>query len=108
MVMSVQSDETFGQMVRVLAEPLRLRILGLLADEELCTCHIVEETGARQSNVSNHLRALKEAGLVVSEPSGRYTYYRLVPEAVQEVAEQLATVAARARSTAGVRRPSCD
>ncbi|HSE54572.1 MAG TPA: metalloregulator ArsR/SmtB family transcription factor, partial [Nocardioidaceae bacterium] len=54
MLMSVQSD-----VLRVLADPLRLQIVELLSGEQLCTCHIVDETGARQTNVSNHLRILR-------------------------------------------------
>lgn len=91
--------------VRAVADPLRARIVELLADEELCTCHLVESTGARQTNVSNHLRVLRDAGLVVSEPAGRYTYHRLVPERLQQLATHFAGLAARARQATGVRRP---
>jgi len=103
MLMSVQSD-----VLRLLADPLRMQIVQLLAREQLCTCHIVEETGARQTNVSNHLRALREAGVVAAEPAGRYTYYRLVPEVLDALAAQLGDLAAGARSTSDLRRPSCD
>ena len=103
MLMSVQSD-----VLRLLADPLRLRIVELLSREQLCTCHIVDETGARQTNVSNHLRALREAGLVETEPAGRYTYYRLVPEALEALAAALGGLAESARSTSDLRRPSCD
>ena len=95
-------------MLRVLGDPLRLQIVSLLAREQLCTCHIVAETGARQTNVSNHLRILREAGLVESEPAGRYTYYRLVPEALDALAGSLQGLAKGARSTTEVRRPACE
>ncbi|WAL64722.1 metalloregulator ArsR/SmtB family transcription factor [Amycolatopsis cynarae] len=91
--------------LRVLADPLRARILELLADEALCTCHLVEATGARQTNVSNHLRQLREAGLVETEPHGRYTYYRLRPDAVQHAADSLSALAERARVHSDLRRP---
>jgi ArsR family transcriptional regulator len=102
MMTSVQNDA-----IRLLADPLRFRIVELLSREQLCTCHIVEETGARQTNVSNHLRALREAGIVEAEPAGRYTYYRLRPEALDEAAGQLAGLAEAARATEDVKRPSC-
>lgn len=95
-------------MLRVLGDPLRMRIVELLAAEQLCTCHLVAETGARQTNVSNHLRALRDAGLVEAEPAGRYTYYRLVPEALDALAARLAGLAEAARGTSDLRRPSCD
>jgi ArsR family transcriptional regulator len=91
--------------MRALADPLRRRIVELLASEQLCTCHLVELTGAQQTNVSNHLRLLREAGLVEAEPAGRYTYYRLRPEALAAVADTLTTLAAHARDAQAVRRP---
>jgi ArsR family transcriptional regulator len=89
-------------LVRVLADPARLRIVELLASESLCTCHLVEELGAKQPTVSHHLKALRRAGLVETEPCGRFTYYRLVPEAVQALADRLGDVATQAH-TAGRR-----
>jgi len=84
----------------MLADPLRARIVVLLADGPACTCHLVADTGAKQPNVSNHLRALREAGLVTAEPRGRFTFYRLLPEAIEDAAGQLAEVASRARTNA--------
>lgn len=101
MLISATTDE----MIRALADPLRRRIVELLAGEQMCTCHLVELTGAHQTNVSNHLRLLREAGLVETEPAGRYTYYRLRPEALVAVAETLTSLAARARLAEAVRRP---
>lgn len=83
-------DETA---LRLLADPLRARIVGLLAAEQLCTCHLVELTGARQTNISNHLRLLREAGLVSAEPCGRFTYYRLEPAVLARLAAQLGALA---------------
>lgn len=91
---------------RVLADPLRARIVELLASEQLCTCHLMELTGARQTNVSNHLRALRDAGLIEAEAAGRYTYYRLRPEALDALTARFAGLADRARA-AGQARRSC-
>lgn len=88
-----------ADLIRVLADPLRLRIVQLLAHETLCTTHLVEETGARQTNLSNHLRVLREAGVVETEPCGRFTYYRLQPEVVEELAASLGELAETARAT---------
>ncbi len=91
--------------LRLLGDPLRARIVELLAVEQLCTCHLVELTGARQTNISNHLRALREAGLVTSEPCGRFTYHRLESEVLDRLASALSAVAASARTAADRRRP---
>ncbi len=94
MLMSVDVD-----LMKVLADPLRMRIVSLLAHETLCTTHLMEETGARQTNLSNHLRLLREAGVVETEPCGRFTYYRLRPQALESLSEGLSDLAATARST---------
>lgn len=91
-------------LIRVLADPLRLRIVTLLAHETLCTSHLVEETGARQTNLSNHLKVLREAGVVDTEPCGRFTYYSLRPEVIDALAGSFAELAATARTTAETNR----
>jgi ArsR family transcriptional regulator, arsenate/arsenite/antimonite-responsive transcriptional repressor len=101
MMTSVDTD-----LIRVLADPLRLRIVTLLAREMLCTTHLVEETGAKQTNLSNHLRVLREAGVVETEPCGRFTYYRLKPDVIALLAGQFADLAESARSAADNKR-SC-
>ncbi|MFE7315354.1 ArsR/SmtB family transcription factor [Streptomyces sp. NPDC057555] len=100
MMMSVDTD-----LIRVLADPLRLKIVNLLARETLCTTHLVEETGAKQTNLSNHLRVLREAGVVETEPCGRFTYYKLRPDVIAVLAGQLAELAEQARTAADRKRP---
>ena len=93
-----------AELMRVLGDPLRLRIVTLLARETLCTTHLVEETGARQTNLSNHLRVLREAGVVETEPCGRFPYYRLRPDVIAQLAGQFADLAESARTTAENKR----
>jgi ArsR family transcriptional regulator len=90
--------------IRVLSDPLRARIITLLADGPACTCHLVTDTGAKQPNISNHLRVLRDAGLVAAEPRGRFTYYRLLPEAIETAAAHLTEVATRARTNSALPR----
>ncbi|MFH9264875.1 MULTISPECIES: helix-turn-helix transcriptional regulator [unclassified Streptomyces] len=101
MLTSVDPD-----VIRVLGDPLRLRIVTLLARETLCTTHLVEETGAKQTNLSNHLKVLREAGLVETEPCGRFTYYKLRPEVLAGLSAQFAALAESAR-TAGESKRAC-
>ncbi|CAM5521022.1 transcriptional regulator [Streptomyces avidinii] len=97
-----------ADLIKVLADPLRLEIVTLLAQETLCTTHLVEETGAKQTNLSNHLRVLREAGVVDTEPCGRFTYYRLRPEALEALAGRFTELAATARATTETgRKRSC-
>ncbi|WP_327707999.1 metalloregulator ArsR/SmtB family transcription factor [Streptomyces sp. NBC_00464] len=92
------------ELIRVLGDPLRLKIVTLLARETLCTTHLVEETGAKQTNLSNHLRVLREAGVVETEPCGRFTYYKLRPDVITQLADQFADLAASARNAAENKR----
>ncbi len=93
-------------LLRVLADPVRAQIVRALAVEQLCTCHLVEITGARQTNVSNHLRVLRESGVVAAQAHGRFTYYRLRPEVLAGVARELTTLS-QAAQRAGLRRRPC-
>ncbi len=60
-----------------LSEPLRIRVLELLRERELCVCELCEYLGVTQSKLSFHLRTLKEAALVRSRQEGRWIYYSL-------------------------------
>jgi ArsR family transcriptional regulator len=84
--------------VRLLADPLRARIVRILAAGPACTSHLVADTGAKQPNVSGHLKQLREAGVVVAVSRGRFTYYQLAPEVVRGAALHLAGLAAQARA----------
>jgi ArsR family transcriptional regulator len=71
-----------------LAHPLRIRILQLLAKRETCVCgEIVEEMPVAQSTVSQHLKILKEAGLVQGEIDGPRVCYCINPAALDELKE---------------------
>ncbi|MER6910505.1 metalloregulator ArsR/SmtB family transcription factor [Streptomyces sp. NPDC000594] len=99
MLTSVETD-----VLRILGDPLRWQIVNLLAKETLCTTHLVEETGAKQTNLSNHLKVLRDAGLVETEPCGRFTYYRLRPEALAALSGRFALLAESARTAAEKKR----
>ncbi|MBR1369438.1 ArsR family transcriptional regulator [Methanocalculus chunghsingensis] len=62
---------------RALADPLRLKILTLLAVQPLCVCVIRAVLGIADSRLSYHLSILKNAGLIAGEQSGNWIIYRL-------------------------------
>jgi ArsR family transcriptional regulator len=95
-----------GAQFALLADPLRLHIVEALAREQLCTCHLIEITGAKQTTISNHLRLLRDAGVVVSEPEGRFTWYRLAPGAFAEALRALAGIVDVGPDAARL-RPAC-
>ena len=62
---------------RALADPTRLRIIGLLAGGEICVCHIHESLRIPQPKTSRHLAYLRKAGLVATRRDGLWIHYRL-------------------------------
>ena len=62
---------------RGFADPVRIRLLNLLAAGELCVCDLTEILGLPQSSVSRHLAYLRRARLVETEQKGKFAHYRL-------------------------------
>ncbi|MDD3622575.1 MAG: metalloregulator ArsR/SmtB family transcription factor [Methanofollis sp.] len=71
--------ETLSGRFKALADPMRLRILILLAPGPLCVCVIRETLGIADSRLSYHLNVLKKAGLIAGEPQGTWIIYSLTP-----------------------------
>ncbi len=105
MLMSAPIDATAALAVDLGGDPLRAEIVGHLAAEQLCTCHLVEMTGARQPTVSHHLKILRDAGLVEAIPDGRFTYYRLLSSELERLRDALDRLAAAASAAPRRRRP---
>src|SRR5437868_13248715 len=80
--------------LRAAGEPTRLRILALLAREELAVLELCRVLDQSQPRVSRHLKVLAEAGLVARFPDGAWVFYRLTGGgAAGELASQvLATI----------------
>ena len=70
---------------QALSDETRLEILWMLTRGECCVCDLQEGVGAYQSRLSFHLKKLKEAGLVSDRREGRWVYYTLCPEPLEEL-----------------------
>lgn len=73
-----EADE-LAQAFKILADPVRLRILSLVANApggEVCACELPEITGRSQPTVSHHLSLLAEAGLISREQRGKWAWFR--------------------------------
>lgn len=68
------------RMLKALADPTRLRIVGLLQAGEICVCHIHDSLRIPQPKASRHLAYLRRAGIVHAEKRGLWVYYRLAPQ----------------------------
>ena len=92
-VLSGPEAETLARQFAARADPVRLRLVSLLATGEggaVCACDLVEPAGRTQGTVSSHLARLRDAGIVVSEKRGRNVWYAVVPAALENLRGVLA------------------
>lgn len=92
-VLTADEAETLAKQFAALADPIRLRLVSLLATDEdgaVCACDLVEPVGRSQPTVSHHLKVLVDAGLVTSERRGRNVWYATVPAALEALRTALA------------------
>jgi ubiquinone/menaquinone biosynthesis C-methylase UbiE/DNA-binding transcriptional ArsR family regulator len=80
-VAGTTAAEELQRVFKILSDPTRLRILGLLAQEELVVQELMDVLGMAQSRVSRHLAILREAGLLIDQRDGTYVSYRFAPPA---------------------------
>src|SRR5262245_41266702 len=79
--------EMIAERFKVLAEPMRLKLLHSLWEEELTVGAIIEAVGGLQANVSKHLGVLQQAGLVSRRKEGLRVFYRIADPTVFDVCE---------------------
>lgn len=77
------------RLFRALGDETRVRIVALLAHEELCVCHIEAALGLSQPNASRQLGILRNAGVVESRRNGSWVYYRLAEQNDADCERQL-------------------
>jgi DNA-binding transcriptional ArsR family regulator len=97
LTVSESTLQSSAQLLNVLADPARLRILNLLrARRELCSCEIGPITGYIPSKISRHLSLLKQAGLLEERREGTFIHYQLVNTSdplVQRILEMVDLIA---------------
>jgi len=79
---------------KALADPVRLRLLSLIASHaggEACVCDLTGEFDVSQPTISHHLKVLREAGLLTSQRRATWVYYRVQPGALAALAQLLTT-----------------
>lgn len=94
-----------AELCHALSDPTRLHILHLLRQGRRCVCDLSDTMDAAQSRLSFHLRTLRDAGLVRDRREGRWVYYEIRPEALEEVTEALGAL--KPLPVAGERGPCC-
>ena len=90
--LSPEEAEDLASMLKILADPARIRIVSMLAtaaDGEVCVCDLTAPLELSQPTVSHHLKQLREAGFIESERRGKWVFHRLVPDRLAQVRRAL-------------------
>lgn len=90
--LGITEAEDLADAFKVLADPVRLRLLSLIANApegEMCACDLVGPLERSQPTVSHHLSILAGAGLLTREQRGKWAWFRVVPERVTVLRDAL-------------------
>lgn len=84
--------ERFAEDLQILAHPVRLQLLDVLARNEgrVCVCDLEAAVPVKQPTVSHHLRILREAGIVDSEKVGQWMYYHVRRDVLADLRDRVA------------------
>lgn len=94
--LSADAASRISPLLKALADPVRLRLLSLVAshaDGEACVCDLQEAFDLSQPTISHHLKVLHEVGLLDRSKRGVWVYYRVQPAALADLAALLGGVA---------------
>ncbi len=97
--LSADHAERIAPLLKALADPVRLRLLSLVAshDEgEACVCDLNDAFDLSQPTISHHLKVLHEVGLLDRTKRGVWVYYRIKPDALADLAALIGGVAREA------------
>src|SRR5690348_4006069 len=93
--LSAEAAERIAPLVKAIADPVRLRLLSLVAahaDGEACVCDLNDAFELSQPTISHHLKVLHEAGLLDRSKRGTWVYYRIKAEVLGDVAGMIGGV----------------
>jgi DNA-binding transcriptional ArsR family regulator len=87
---NISSVDQIATLFQSFGHPARLQILLAIGEGEVCVCHLEAMLGLRQATLSQHLMALREAGLVKDRRSSRFIFYHLADQRLVGVLRQMA------------------
>jgi ArsR family transcriptional regulator len=90
----LRTAEKISAILEEIASPSRLVILLSIGDGEACVCHLESVLNKRQAYISQHLMALRQAGIITSRRDGRFIYYRLADPALLDLIRSAGRLAA--------------
>lgn len=90
--LATDDAEVLSQRFKALGDPVRLRLLSLIASHEggeACVCELTAGFQVSGPTISHHLRVLREAGLIEGQRRGTWIYYRVLPDALRSLSQAL-------------------
>lgn len=81
-----------GGLFKEISPPARIKILLAIGEEEVCVCHLEANLRMKQAYLSQHLMALRKAGILITNREGRFIYYRLAKPELLTVIQAAARV----------------
>lgn len=78
------NNEDVVKISKALSDKNRVEIIKLLSEEELCACHLLSHFEIAQSTLSHHMKQLTDSGLVKVNKEGKWSYYSINTEIVEE------------------------
>lgn len=90
--LSTEQSVELSRVFKALGDPVRLRLLSLIASHEggeACVCDLTGVFDLSGPTISHHLKVLREAGLITGDRRGTWIYYRVQPHALQQLSDVL-------------------
>jgi ArsR family transcriptional regulator, arsenate/arsenite/antimonite-responsive transcriptional repressor len=90
--LTAHQAEELSRRFKALGDPVRLRLLSLIASHEggeACVCELTVGFEVSGPTISHHLKVLRETGLIEGERRGTWIYYRVLPQALRALSEAL-------------------
>jgi ArsR family transcriptional regulator len=93
-MMNVSPFDALARLLQTIGQPARLQILLAIGEGETCVCHLEAAFGWRQAYLSQHLMALRKAGILLARRDGRFIHYRIPDPRLLALVRQAAELSA--------------
>lgn len=102
---SATYSQSVSKLLAAIGQTVRVRILLAIGQSEACVCHLESVLGKRQAYISQHLMAMRRAGVLVTRREGKYVYYRLADPAYLQLIHTTAALTSNTQSTIPLLEP---
>lgn len=107
----LERADRIALILKIISPPTRLALLLALGEGEACVCHLEAMLGKRQAYISQHLMALRQAGILLDRREGRFIYYHVANPALLDLVRDAGRLAGAENdvplTTAGCECPHC-